>query len=886
METGKRGASPSLLQQETTVIQSAYRHPLHIFFAPESIAVIGATEKEGSVGRTLLSNLLLSPTRRAVFPINPRHSTVLGMKAYPNLAALPQAVDLAVIATPAPTVPKVIAECVATGVKGAIILSAGFKECGTAGEEMEQQILAQARQGQLRVVGPNCLGIMCPPTCLNATFAGAMARPGQIGFISQSGALCTAVLDWSLQENIGFSAFVSIGSMVDVDWGDLIDYLGNDPHTSSIVMYLETVGDARAFLSAARAVARTKPIILLKAGRSQEAAKAAVSHTGALAGSQEVFEAACRRCGILMVDRIDELFSMAEALATQPRPRGPRLTMITNAGGPGVLATDALIASGGTLAQLSPDTIEALNQILPAPWSHGNPIDILGDADPERYARVLDITARDPNSDGLLVILTPQAMAEPTRTAEQVRAYASLQNKPVLASWMGGAEVEGGRDILHQAGIPTFAYPDTAARIFQYMWHSRSHIRNLYETPSPWLEVNQYGPDRDLAAQVITSAYQEKRTLLTEVEAKRLLAAYGIPVVETQVATTEEEAVACAQAAGYPVVLKLFSKTITHKSDVGGVQLNLLDEAAVRRTYHQIITSVREQTGSEAILGVTVQPMVPLDGYELILGSSLDSQFGPVLLFGSGGQLVEVYRDRALALPPLTTTLARHVMEQTRVFQALQGTRGRSPVDLNELEQVLVRLSYLVTEQNRIKEIDINPLLASSHRLLALDARIVLHEPEVPDEELPRLAIRPYPLQYVQSWTLHDGTPVVLRPIRPEDETLMIAFHRTLSDESVYARWLHLIKLSQRIAHERLIGVCFLDYDREIALVAERVDPQTGKKEILGVGRLIKRGEPVFHAVDGFFRHHKHTVLFSQHHLKMREELTKASQPPEVQNSR
>lgn len=824
----------------TAVFRYKQHHPLNSIFEPESIAVIGASEKADSVGRTLLWNLISNPFGGTVFPINPKRSSVLGIKAYPKLAALPQPVELAVIATPAPGVPEVVAECVDAGVKGAIIISAGFKESGEAGARLEQQVLEHAQRGKMRIIGPNCLGVMSPLTGLNATFASTMARPGNIGFISQSGALCTAVLDWSLSEDVGFSAFVSLGSMMDVGWGDLIDYLGSDLQTSSIVMYLETIGDARSFLSAAREVARTKPIILLKAGRTQEAARVATSHTGALAGSQDVFEAACRRSGILLVDRIDELFSMAEVLAKQPRPQGPRLTVVTNAGGPGVLATDALIAAGGTLAELSPQTYSALDQTLPKPWSHGNPVDVLGDANPERYAKSLEIAAQDPNSDGLLVILTPQAMTNPTLTAEQVTRYSAINGKPVLASWMGGAAVQGGKELLMQAGIPTFAYPDIAARVFGYMWHSISNLRSIYETPLPSLELDQSGPDRTLVSRIIETAYQEGRTLLTEAESKQVLAAYGIPVVETRTARSEEEAVECAEALGYPVVLKLFSETITHKSDVSGVQLNLPDADAVRRAYLAIADAVREKVGAEHFLGVTVQPMISSDGYELILGSSLDAQFGPVVLFGSGGQLVEVYRDRALALPPLTTTLARRLMEQTRVFQALKGTRGRLSVDMTELDKLLVRFSYLVAEQRRIREMDINPLLASPEGLMALDARIVLQKPEVREEELPRLAIRPYPLQYVQPWSLPDGAAVTIRPIRPEDEPLMIKLHETLSDRSVYYRWLHMLGLSQRTAHERLIGVCFIDYDREMALVVDYDNPQTQQHELLGVGRIIK----------------------------------------------
>ena len=628
--------------------------------------------------------------------------------------------------------------------------------------------------------------------------------------------------------------------MVDVGWGDLIDYLGSDEQTTSIVIYLETIGDARSFLSAAREVARRKPIIVLKAGRTQAAAQAATSHTGALTGSHEVFEAACRRSGILSVNRIDEFFSMTDVLAKQPSPQGPRLTILTNAGGPGVLATDALMSAGGRLAELSPQTLAALDKMLPAHWSHSNPVDILGDADPERYAKALEITVQDPNSDGLLVILTPQAMTDPTLTAEQLKRYATTTGKPILASWMGGAEVASGNSILNRANIPTFPYPDTAAQVFDYMWRYISNLRSLYETPLPSLEVDKEGSVQTQATQIIETVRQSGRTLLTEFEAKQLLAAYGIPTVETRIATSETEAVKCAEEIGYPVVLKLHSETITHKTDVGGVRLHLSGADEVRNAYHAIETAVSDKAGPEHFQGVTVQPMIQLDGYELILGSSLDPQFGPVLLFGSGGQLVEVYRDRALALPPLTTTLARQMMEQTRVFTALSGVRGRMPVDLAALEQLLVRFSYLVVEQRLIKEIDINPLLASPQRLLALDARVVLHPAEISEDELPKPAIRPYPLQYVQPWTLRDGTPVTLRPIRPEDELLMVKFHETLSDRSVYFRWLHMLGLSQRVAHERLIGVCFIDYDREMALVADYHNPQTKQDEIIGVGRLIK----------------------------------------------
>jgi acetyltransferase len=824
------------------ILKAEKVNPLDAIFAPQTIAVIGASEKPDSVGRTLLWNLISNPFGGTVFPVNPHRHSVLGIKAYPTIADIPELIDLAIIATPASTVPDIIAECVDAGVKGAIIISAGFKEAGTAGINLEQQILQQARRGKIRIIGPNCLGVMSPRTGLNATFASAMARPGNVGFISQSGALCTAILDWSLRENVGFSAFVSIGSMLDVDWGDLIYYLSDDPRTQSIVIYMESIGNARSFISAAREVALTKPIIVIKAGRTAAAAKAAASHTGALAGSDAVLDAAFRRCGVLRVNSISDLFDMAEVLAKQPRPQGPRLTILTNAGGPGVLATDALIETGGELAPITADTITSLNEVLPAQWSHHNPIDILGDADPQRYTKSLEITAQDSNSDGLLVILTPQAMTDPTQTAEQLKPYAQIPGKPILASWMGGADVAAGEMILNRHRIPTYAYPDTAARVFSYMWQSSYNLRGIYETPIlPTIDAVSGIPNRTVAEKIIQTARQAKRTILTEFESKQILAAYGIPIVPTCVAETEDAAVKCAENIGYPVVVKLYSQTITHKTDVGGVQLNIRDAVAVRQAYHLIADSVAEKVGIEHFLGVTIQPMVKLDGYELIIGSSLDPQFGPVLLFGTGGQLVEVFEDRAIALPPLNTTLARRMIEHTKIYKALKGVRGRQSIDLAALEQLMVAFSQLVVEQRGIKEIDINPLLASpSSSLTALDARMILHEPDVLEDQLPKLAIRPYPTKYVGQWKMKDGTPVTIRPIRPEDEPLMVQFHRTLSEESVYFRYFHLIKLSHRITHERLTRICFIDYDREMALVVESQNPQTSARQILAVGRLSK----------------------------------------------
>ena len=834
-EAGLVGRPPSAENQT-----SPESYGLDAMFAPSSVAVLGATSRPGTVGRAVLENLLNGKFKGKVYAVNAKHPEVLGLRTYASIRDIPGHVDLAIVATPAATVPPLIGECVDAGVKAAIVISAGFRERGAEGAALEHQIQQQLRRGPMRLIGPNCLGIMNSALGLNATFVKEAPKVGNVAFLSQSGALQVAILDWSDREQVGFSAIVSTGSMLDVGWGDLIYYFGDDPHTKSILIYMESVGDARSFLSAAREVALSKPIIVIKAGRSEAASRAAASHTGALTGSDEVLDAAFRRSGVMRVHSISDLFYMAEVLGRQPRPKGPRLAILTNAGGPAVLATDALVASGGEMAELSPETLQRLDEFLPAHWSHGNPIDVLADTDSERFARALDIAAKDPNSDGLLVILAPQAMADPLQVAERMKSYAKGSGKPVLASWMGGNSVAAGEAVLNAAGIPTFPYPDTAARAFTQMWRYTCNLRALYETPTLTDQSELESASRKQVEQIIENTRSQGRVLLTELESKQLLSLYGIPTVETRAAASEDEAARLAAEIGFPVVLKVFSQTITHKTDVGGVQLNLQDENAVRSAYRAIQSSVAEKAGPGQFSGVTVQPMVKLDGYELILGSSVDPQFGPVILFGSGGQLVEVYGDRALALPPLNTTLAQRMMERTRVFKALRGVRGRQPVDLAALENLLVRFSQLVLEQRWIAEIDINPLLASPQRLLALDARIVLHAPYLTRDQLPKPAIRPYPLKYVSSWTMGDGTQVTIRPIRPEDEPLMVKFHETLSDHSVYLRYFCSLSLSRRVAHERLLRICFGDYDREMALVAEHTDPGTGERRILGVGRMNK----------------------------------------------
>jgi acetyltransferase len=811
---------------------------LDAVFSPRSIAVIGATDRPSSVGRTLLLNLISSPFGGTVYPVNPKRTSVLGIRAYATIADVPDAVDLAVIATPAASVPAVMQECAASGVRAAIIISAGFRETGEEGAELESNIRAIARSAGMRVIGPNCLGVMRPVSGLNATFAGRIAKPGSVAFISQSGALLTSILDWSVVENVGFSAFVSIGSMADVGWGDLISHFGDDHRTHSIVLYMESIGDARGFLSAAREVALRKPIIVIKAGRTEAAARAAVSHTGTLAGSDDVLNAAFRRSGVVRVEAIADLFYLAEVLSKQPRPAGNRLTIVTNAGGPGVLATDALILGGGKLAELSDESRSSLDSLLPAHWSRSNPVDVLGDAGPEAYAKSVEILRADPGADGVLVVLTPQAMTHPTDTARSLAEAVKGARKPVLASWMGGESIAAGERILNEAGIPTFAYPDTAARVFNYMWRYNYNLRGIYETP---VLADSGGSGADAtgeSAKIIESIRNEGRTLLTEFEAKRILDLYDVPTVETRRATSVEDAIEAAHAIGYPVVLKLDSRSITHKTDVDGVHLNLESDQAVEAAFARTKQGACD-ADRDGFDGVTVQAMVRRNGYELIIGSSLDEQFGPVLLFGAGGTLVEVYKDRALGLPPLTTTLARRMMEQTRIYEALKGIRGRAAVSMEMLEQLLVRFSRLVVEQRWIREIDINPLHVDEGGAIALDARMVLHPPETGIDDLPRLAIRPYPQQYVGTFALTSGEDVMIRPIRPEDEPMLVEFHQHLSEHSVYMRYAGSLKLSQRVSHDRLARMCFIDYDREMALVVER-GRADGTRQIIAVGRLTR----------------------------------------------
>jgi acetyltransferase len=808
---------------------------LDSLFRPQSVAVFGASATAGSVGNILMRNLLENPFGGVVFPINPKRRAVQGVSCYPNLAAVPEKVELAVIATPAATVPGVVCDCVEHGVAAAIIISAGFAELGAAGRKHEDEIRGIA-QGKMRIVGPNCLGIIHPPSNLNASFAASMALSGQVALLSQSGAICTAILDWARQAHVGFSSFVSVGSMLDVDFADLIDYFADDPTTRSIVLYMESIGDVRKFLSAARSASRAKHVIVVKAGRHEAGARAAASHTGALAGADAVFDAAFSRAGVLRVSTISDLFDMSEILAMQPPPSGPALAILTNAGGVGVMATDALVLGGGRLARMAPETLDALNAALPPFWSHANPIDILGDATPERYRLAVEACAKDANVQGILVLLTPQAMTDPTETARQLTPFAHLPNKPILACWMGGEAVREGIGLLNSAGIPTFDAPEPAIRAFLHMVQYRRNQELLYETPPALPEDD--APDTPRVRQIFQQVRSSGRPLLNEVESKEVLAAYGIPVVPALACKSAEEAVAAANKIGYPAVLKLLSTIITHKSDVGGVQLNLADDKAVRTAFAAIEANVLRLSNQAAFEGVSVQPMVRERGYELIIGSSLDRQFGPVILFGCGGILVEVFKDRALGLPPLNRTLARRLMERTKIYEALQGVRGQKAVHLEALETLLARFSQLLVDFPEIQEIDLNPVLATPERIVALDARLLLCPGDRPPAQCPRLAIHPYPNQYITPFRLRDGREAIVRPIRPEDEPLILALHAGLSEQTIRMRFFSMVKTLSR---ESLIRLCHLDYDREMALTA--VLRANGESRLLGVSRYYLHPE-------------------------------------------
>jgi acetyltransferase len=821
-------------------------------FNPKSIAVVGGSDEEGTVGYALMKNLTELGFNGKVYPVNIHKTEILGLKAYESVSELPETVDLAIIATPAKTVPDVVEQCGKAGIMGIIIISAGFKEVGAEGKALEEKIVELKRKYNLRIVGPNCLGIIRPSTNLNATFANKMPKPGNIAFISQSGALGTAILDWATHENIGFSNFVSVGSMIDVDFGDLIDFFGTDLKTRSILMYIEGITDARKFMSAARHFARTKPIIVVKAGKFSESAKAAASHTGSLTGDDMIYDAAFKRAGIVRVEEIADLFNSAEVLGMQPLPKGPNLAIITNAGGPGVMATDALIARGGTLAKLGQKTMDTLNSILPHYWSQANPVDILGDANAERYKVVIEACFKDENVDGLLIIYTPQGVAEPSKIAQNIVeiSKAKAGQKTILSSFMGYETTEEANRILTENSIPTYSTPEQAVATYMYMYQYERNLELLYETPEE-LPVDSVPPKRPLFV-IMRNAAKENREILTETEAKQLLEYYTIPTVKTLIAKTADEAANLARQIGYPVVLKILSPQIVHKTEAGGVILDITSEAELRKAFDQIMQRAKEYNPTAEIEGITVQPMIKKQGYEVILGAKMDPLFGPVILFGMGGIGVELFKDVAIGLPPLNQTLALRIMEETKVFQLLKGYRKMPAANLKLLEELIVLFSQMLVDFPQLKEVDINPLFVNEKEALALDARIVIDKERVFAKVEPHqhLVISPYPKKYETLWRLRDGRSVLLRPIKPEDEPMWLEMFQNFSEESIRYRFFQIIKDTP---HEVRVRYCNIDYDRELGLVAEMIEE--GRRKILGVVRLIiepdgKTGEIAFIIAD------------------------------------
>lgn len=811
-------------------------HRLNRIFNPQRIALIGITPSPEAVGGKVLSNLVGGGFRGVVYPVNPSYEAVLGIQCYPDLKSLPKTPDLGVICSPAAQVPEMVRQCGEAGILGLIIISAGFKETGPEGKVLEDKIKAEIdKYDGMRVIGPNCLGIIVPGQKLNVSFAQGMPEKGQIAFISQSGALCSSVLDWALEEKIGFSYFVSIGNTVDVDFADLIDYFGEDENTKSIILYVESITQARKFMTAARAFARTKPIVAYKAGRFPESAQAAASHTGAMAAEDAVYNAAFQRAGLARVLEIGEIFDVAELIGRRKIPKGPRLGIVTNAGGPGVMATDALIAANGVLAKLSDETVIKLNEAIPLFKSHTNPVDVLGDARSKRIAKATEILLQDKGVDAVLVILTPQAMTNPTGSARLIGDLSKTASKPLLAAWLGGKSMREGIAVLNDAGVPTYTTPEQAVRAFTILVAYSRNLESLFQTPKD-IPV-QFPLDRKRIKADFDSIIIGKVPILSEEVSKKLLEAYGIPATRPYPAATPEEAVEIAERIGFPVVLKILSPDITHKTDVGGVALNLQDDFSVRAAFELIIKTAREKQPDAIIEGVTVQKMIrEKDSMEMILGTKKDPVFGTVIMVGLGGIGAELFGDRSLGFPPLNERLARRMLESLKIWPLLRGYRGRPPANVDRLIEVMIRLSYLAADYLEIKELDVNPLLVTKNDVMALDARVVIDQELAGKSIKPysHLALRPYPEEYVTTTKLKDGTQITLRPIKPEDEPLWFELLGSCSRESIYQRFRYFFHWE---THKVATRYCFIDYDREIAIVAEL--NEGGKRKLLGVGRLV-----------------------------------------------
>ena len=808
------------------------QHHLKILFAPKSVAVFGASDRIDSVGQIVFQNMLQSGFKGALYPINSTHTKVQGRKAYASIAQIAEPVELAVIATPPQSVPDIIEECGKHNVKAAIIITAGFGEAGEEGKALERAVLENAQRYGIRLIGPNCLGVMRPEIGLNATFNKGSALVGNLAFVSQSGALCTAILDWAQSSDVGFSSVISMGSSVDVDFGEILDYLISDVKTQSILLYIEGIRDARSFMSAIRAAARIKPVILVKVGRHPAGSKAAMSHTASLVGSDDAFEAAVKRAGVVRVKSITQLFSAAKALSCGFHPTGNRLAIVTNGGGPGVMATDCAADLGLVMATLSENTIEMLNQVLPPTWSHGNPVDIIGDAQSDRYHHAIQACLEDSNVDGVLTILTPQAMTKPLEAAKAVIDLSAQYNKPLLTSWMGGEQVTESRAAFKHAKIPTFRTPEPAVEVFSFLSAYHKNQKLLMQVPGPL--SHHLEPDVEGARMIIEGALQERRKVLSEMESKALLSAFHIPVAQTMVAHSPNEALLIAQQMGFPVAMKINSSHITHKSDVGGVFLNLINAQAVRAAYHEIIDNVKLNHPEAIIDGISIQPMIMKpNGRELMVGVTNDPVFGPVITFGAGGTTVEIMGDRSVSLPPLNSFLVKDLIQGTHVSKMLGAFRHMLPADMDALESVLLRVSEMVCELPMLMEMDINPLIVDEHGALAADARVIVEFRQPSADRYAHMAIYPYPSNLVSDWQLADGTDIVIRPIRPEDAVLTQEFVHNLSEESRYARFMNSV---QELSESMLVRFTQIDYSREMALLA--VTEEHDKEIELGVARF------------------------------------------------
>ena len=802
---------------------------LQYLFEPKSVAVIGASQKEHSVGTTVLRNLMESGFKGAIFPVNPKYDTLGGLKVYASVKDLPATPELAVICTPPIIIPELIIELAARGTKAAIVLSAGLnapKEGDTV--SIKQRMLTAAKPTLLRILGPNCVGLLVPRIGLNASFAHMDALPGKLAFVSQSGALVTGVLDWAKSQSIGFSKFISIGDSADVDFGDVLDYLARDADTHAILLYVEHIQHARKFMSAARAAARSKPVLILKAGRVDEGAKAAESHTGALAGSDDVYDAAIRRAGMLRVFSTEDLFGAVEMLACAKPLSGERLSILTNGGGPGVMATDALISSGGKLAIIDEKTMLQLDAVLPATWSHGNPIDIIGDAPAERYLKAMKILLKDAQSDAVLFIHAPTAIVSSLEIAKAIVPLVHTNSRNVIACWLGGDAVAPARKLFLDARIPIFETPEEAVNGFMQIVQFRRNQNLLMQVP-PSLPAD-FVPDRAKAQTVVREALANGRSMLSEPEAKIMLAAYGIPVVVTRIADTAEQAVLYAQEIGFPIALKILSPEISHKTEIGGVALDLEEPETVQAAAQAMQKRLRELRPDATLRGFSVQAMARRpDAQELIIGVTTDPVFGPVILFGQGGIAVEVMDDNTIGFPPLNMVLARDMISRTRVARLLAGYRNRPAADIDAICRTLIQIAHLVSDIPEIIELDINPLLADASGVMALDARVRI---AVPDTSIgvERLAIRPYPAELEQSITWQEQ-PLLLRPIKPEDGAAHVAFFNALDPEDVRLRMFIGTRELQPSQFARLTQI---DYDRDMAFIATR-KRSDGQFETMGV---------------------------------------------------